>query len=37
MREEKEQKELEECKFQPQLVTRKRGEQPRNMDKFLED
>ena len=37
MKEVKEEKEIEECKFQPQLLTKKKNEAPRSMEKFLED
>lgn len=40
MKEEKEQKEIEECKFVPQLITKKKngdGADKRNLEKFLED
>jgi hypothetical protein len=39
MKEEKAQKEVEECIFTPQLLTKKRNEpsERRNIDKFLED
>eukprot|EP00347_Sterkiella_histriomuscorum_P024180 403332030 len=39
LKEEKDQKEIEECKFQPEILTRKRNEAPqhRNLDQFLQD
>ncbi|CDW71596.1 UNKNOWN [Stylonychia lemnae] len=39
LKEEKESKEIEECIFTPQIMTRKRNEapQPRNLDQFLQD
>lgn len=37
LKEEKEQKEVEECKFVPQLMTKKKHEVTRNLDQFLED
>lgn len=39
MKEEKELKEIEECKFRPDMATRKRNEvvEPRSIEQFLQD
>ena len=39
LKEVKDQKEIEECKFAPEIMTRKKGEplERRNLDQFLED
>ena len=39
LKEEKDQKEVEECKFAPEILTRKKGQpiERRNLDQFLED
>lgn len=39
LKEMKEQKEIEECKFAPEIITKKKGDpnEKRNLDKFLED
>ena len=37
LKEEKDQKEVEECKFAPHMLTKKRNETTRNLDQFLED
>lgn len=39
MKEEKEQKEVEECKFRPDMATRKKNEivEPRSIEQFLQD